>query len=189
MRESLDFARRCGLDELDELEGLGLAGGVAVDLAGELNERVVETHAESDDVAVKVGRRCAVDVELDAVGIYLLVQVAEVTDGDVAHCLLVVTFAHEVLGSHTVGVDGVVNERADVIAVAYALAILHDGSVAVGGAGDELRELQVNLSGLVHDELRVALKSQVVHLGNLLGEVLADVIVERELFDVHLCER
>ena len=35
MRESLvaDLVRRCGLDEFDELEGLGLAGGVAVDLA------------------------------------------------------------------------------------------------------------------------------------------------------------
>jgi hypothetical protein len=34
-RESLaaNFVRRCGLNELDELEGLGLAGGVAVDLA------------------------------------------------------------------------------------------------------------------------------------------------------------
>ena len=75
------------------------------------------------------------------------------------------------------------------VAVAYALAILYDGAVRVGGAGDELGELQVNLGGLIHDDLGVALETEVVHLGNLLGQVLTDVLVESQLYNVNLCKR
>ena len=90
-----------------------------------------------------------------------------------------------VLGGDTVGSDGVVDVRRYLVAVAYALAILHDGAVAVGGAWDEFGELQVNLSGLVHDDFGVALETKVVHLGNLRGQVFTDVLVQSQLLDGH----
>ena len=93
-----------------------------------------------------------------------------------------------VLGGCAVAGNSIVDVRRYLVAVAYALAVLYDGAVRVGSAGDELGELQVNLSCLVHDDFGVALEALVIEVGNLLGEVLTDVLVKSELLNVNLCE-
>ena len=107
------------------------------------------------------------------------------TDTDVAYR----SVANLVLGGNAIGGNRVVDVRADVVAIAYATTILYDGAVGVGGARDELDELKVNLSGLVHDGFGIALKAEVVHLGNLLLQVLTDVFIQSQLNHLYLCER
>ena len=117
----------------------------------------------------------------------LLAEVAEVTDTDVADgCVVVI--AVDVLGGDAIAVQAVVDEGADLVVVAYAAATLDDSAAGVGGARDEMCELEVDLRGLVHDKFGIALEAEIVHLCHLLGQVLADVFVERELFDGDLSE-
>ena len=81
-RLTANLVRRCGLDELDEHECLRCAVAT-VHLAGELGERVVGAHADSNRATVEVGLTGAVDVEAQF-AVLLLCQIAEVTDTDVA---------------------------------------------------------------------------------------------------------
>ena len=77
-----DLVRRCRLNEFDELECLWRTVAT-INLARELCQRVVGGHADSNSATVEVSLAGAVDVEAE-LAVLLLLEVAEVTDTDVA---------------------------------------------------------------------------------------------------------
>ena len=112
--------------------------------------------------------------------VLLVCQVAPVTDTDV---VVAVSLG---LTGHSINI--IVDERANLVAIAYTSAVLNNGAVACL-ARNSLGEHQLSLGFLVHYQLRLALEAKIPHGSDLLGKILTEVLVESDFLSSYVSKR
>ena len=166
------------LDNLDELECLGQAAEVAVHLWTQLSKRKFCVHHQY--CGITLSHFGALSINRKANHIMLLVcKVSPVTDADVKVAIG---------GGNAGRVECIVHVGANLVAIAEAASILDDGAVA-NLTRDGLGECEFGLDLLRHDQLGLTLEAEVPHGCNLLGEILAEVLIECNLLCLNSSER